>query len=147
MGLRKFVLVLLALAVALYVGTGDALAVKADLKTGTSLSSATSTAVVPANSRRIKLTILNLAATNPMTCTTLGTATATNGFVIPASGSKVFDTKAEAKRAFKCFSTSGTTAGYDEVVDDDFALTAPTPTPIATPTPTPIATPTPTPTP
>lgn len=124
------------LLVAALCSSAFAQAEQSDMKVGVSVTSSSAT-LVPANSRRNYLAICNLAATNPMTCTTIGTATATNGYVIAASTCKIFDRKALAKRKFQCISASGTTGGYDEVVDTGGPLTAPTPTPIVTPTPTP----------
>ncbi len=107
---------------------------QSDLKV-VSLTAATSTAVVPYNSARKFLRISN-PGTNPAACTTLGTATATNGDPIPAGGSIVFDQQSLAIMARSCFSTSGTTLVYSEVTRDA-KLSAPTPTATAAPTPTP----------
>lgn len=107
---------------------------QSDLKV-VSLTAATSTAVVPANAARKFLRISN-PGTNPAACTTLGTASATNGDPIPAGGSLVFEQQSLAIMARRCFSTSGTTLVYSEVTRDT-KLSAPTPTATAAPTPTP----------
>lgn len=126
-GLMLATLIALALA---QVARAD----QSDLKV-VSLTAATSTAVAPANTARKFLRICNPGA-NPAACTTLATATATNGEPIPAAGCLVFEQPALAIMARRCLSTSGTTLTYSEVTRDA-KLSAPTPTPTAAPTPTP----------
>lgn len=113
---------------------GVARAEQSDLKVAT-LNAATSTAVVPYNSARSFLRISN-PGSNPAACTTLGTASATNGEPIPAGGALVYDRQSLASMARRCFSTSGTTLVWSEATRDT-KLSAPTPTATPAPTPTP----------
>lgn len=99
------------------------------------LNAATSTAVMPFNQARRSLRISNPGA-NPAACTTLATATATNGDPIPAGGSIVYEEAAYAIMPRNCFSTAGTTLVASEATRDG-ELSSPSPTPIPTPTPAP----------
>lgn len=124
-------LTLLAVLLALLGLSSAAQADLADMKVGISVTSSSAQAV-PSNSRRTYLALCNVGSANPMTCSTT-TATATNGQVIAAGACKIFEGKPLAKRKFNCISASGTTASYDEVVDEASMLTAPTPSPVPTP--------------